>query len=29
LPVKTEQFAQLLRQVWRHTVKSLSSTESV
>jgi hypothetical protein len=29
LPVKTGQFAQFFRQVWRHTVKSLSSTESV
>ena len=29
LPVKTAQFAQFLRQVWRHTVKSLSLTGSV
>ena len=28
LPVKTAQFTQLFRQVWRHTVKSLSLTES-
>jgi len=29
LPVKTVQFTQFFRQVWRHTVKSLSLTESV
>jgi hypothetical protein len=29
LPVKTAQFSQFFRQVWRHTVKSLSLTESV
>ena len=29
LPVKTAQFTELFRQVWRHTVKSLSLTESV
>jgi hypothetical protein len=29
LPVKTAQFTQFLRQVWRHTVKSLSLTERV
>ena len=29
LPVKTAQFIQFFRQVWRHTVKSLSLTESV
>ena len=29
LPVKTAQFTQFFRQVWRHTVKSLSLTESV
>jgi len=29
LPVKTAQFTQVFRQVWRHTVKSLSLTESV
>ena len=29
LPVKTAQFTQLFRQVWRHTVKSLRLTESV
>ena len=29
LPVKTPQFTQFFRQVRRHTVKSLSSTESV
>ena len=29
LPVKIAQFARFLRQVWRHTVKSLSLTESV
>jgi hypothetical protein len=29
LPVKTAQFTQFSRQVWRHTVKSLSLTESV
>ena len=29
LPVKTSQFTQFFRQVWRHTVKSLSLTESV
>jgi hypothetical protein len=28
LPVKTAQFTQFFRQVWRYTVKSLSSTES-
>ena len=28
LPVKTAQFTQFFRQVWRHTVKSLSLTES-
>ena len=28
-PVKTAQFTQFFRQVWRHTVKSLSLTESV
>ena len=29
LPVKTSQFTQFSHQVWRHTVKSLSLTESV
>jgi hypothetical protein len=29
LPIKTAQFTQFFRQVWRHTVKSLSLTESV
>jgi hypothetical protein len=29
LPVKTAQFTQFFRQVWRHTVKSLILTESV
>ena len=29
LPVKTAQFTQFFRQVWRHTVKSLSLTENV
>jgi len=29
LPVKTAQFTHFFRQVWRHTVKSLSLTESV
>jgi hypothetical protein len=29
LPVKTAQFTQFFRQVWHHTVKSLSLTESV
>ena len=29
LPVKTAQFTQFLRQVWRHTVKTLSLTNSV
>jgi hypothetical protein len=29
LPVKTAQFTQFFRQVWRHTVKSLSLTEKV
>jgi len=29
LPVKTAQFTQFFRQILRHTVKSLSSTESV
>jgi len=29
LPVKTAQFTQFFRQVWRDTVKSLSLTESV
>jgi hypothetical protein len=29
LPVKTVQFIQFFRQVWRHTEKSLSLTESV
>jgi hypothetical protein len=29
LPVKTAQFTQLSRQVWRHTVKSLSLTECI
>ena len=29
LPVKTAQFTQFFCQVWRHTVKSLSLTESV
>jgi hypothetical protein len=29
LPVKTAQFNQLFRQVWRHTVKSLSLTECI
>jgi hypothetical protein len=29
LPVKTTQFTQVFRQLWRHTVKSLSLTESV
>jgi hypothetical protein len=29
LPVKTAQFTQFFRQVWRHTVKLLSLTESV
>jgi hypothetical protein len=29
LPVKTAQFTQYFRQVWRHTVKSLSLSESV
>jgi hypothetical protein len=29
LPVKTAQFTQFFRQVWRHTVKSLSLSESV
>jgi len=29
LPVKTAQFTQFFRPVWRHTVKSLSLTESV
>jgi len=29
LQVKTAQFTQFFRQVWRHTVKSLSLTESV
>ena len=29
LPVKTAQFTQSFRQVWRHTVKSLSFTENV
>jgi hypothetical protein len=29
LPVKTAQFTQFFRQVWRHTVKSLSLTASV
>ena len=29
LPVKTAQFTQFFRQVWRHTAKSLSLTESV
>ena len=29
LPVKTAQFTQFFRQVWRHTVKSLNVTESV
>jgi hypothetical protein len=29
LLVKTEQFTQFFRQVWSHTVKSLSLTESV
>jgi hypothetical protein len=29
LPVKSAQFTQFFRQVWRHTVKSLSCTESV
>ena len=29
LPVKTAQFTQFFRQVWRHTVKSLSLNESV
>jgi formate-dependent nitrite reductase membrane component NrfD len=29
MPVKTAQFTQLFRQVWHHTVKSLSLTESV
>ena len=28
-PVKTAQFIQFFRQVWRHTVKSFSLTESV
>jgi hypothetical protein len=28
LPVKTAQFTQFFRQVWRHTLKSLSLTES-
>jgi hypothetical protein len=29
LPVKTAQFTQFFRQVWRHTVKSLSLTECI
>jgi len=29
LPVKTAQYTKFFRQVWRHTVKSLSLTESV
>jgi hypothetical protein len=29
LPVKTAQFTQFFRQVWRHTVKSCSLTENV
>ena len=29
LPVKTAQFTQFFRQVWRHTVKSLGLTDSV
>jgi hypothetical protein len=29
LPIKTAQFTQFFRQVWRHTEKSLSLTESV
>jgi hypothetical protein len=29
LPVKTAQFTQFLRQVCRHTIKSLSLTESL
>jgi cobalamin biosynthesis protein CbiD len=29
LPIKTAQFTQFFRQVWRHSVKSLSVTESV
>jgi hypothetical protein len=29
LPVKTAQFTLFFRQVWRHTVKSLSLTESL
>jgi hypothetical protein len=29
LPVKTAQFTQFFRQVWRHKIKSLSLTESV
>jgi hypothetical protein len=29
LPVKTAQFTQFFRQIWRHTVKSLSLTASV
>ena len=29
LPVKTAQFTQFFRQVWRHTVKSFSLTENV
>jgi hypothetical protein len=29
LPVKTAQFTQFIRQVWHHTVKSLSLTENV
>jgi len=29
LPVKTAQLTQFFRQVWRHTVKSFSLTESV
>ena len=29
LPVKTAQFTQFFRQVWRHTLKSLSLTKSV
>jgi len=29
LPVKTAQFTQFSRQVWRHLVKSLSLTDSV
>jgi len=29
LPVQTAQFTQFFRQVWRHTVKSVSLTESV